>query len=63
MRRRRVNYAAFLLAVILLGLASRAYSPPLPPFIRAYAGDALWALAAYLTVATLFPAYPSGGSR
>ena len=58
MRRRRLKYAAFLLAVILLGLASRAYSPPLPPFVRVYVGDALWALAAYLTVATLFPRLP-----
>jgi hypothetical protein len=53
-----VKYATFLLAVILLGLASRAYSPPLPPFVRAYVGDALWALAAYLTVAILFPRLP-----
>jgi hypothetical protein len=57
-RRRRVQYAAYLLAVILLGLASRAYSPPLPSFVRAYVGDALWALAAYLTVALLFPRLP-----
>jgi len=57
-RRRRVTYAAFLLAVILLGLASRAYSPPLPSFVRAYVGDTLWALAAYLTVAFLFPRLP-----
>lgn len=58
MSRRRVKYAAFLLAVILLGLASRAYSPPLPPFVRAYVGDALWSLAAYLTLALLFPSLP-----
>lgn len=50
MRRRRVKYASYLLAVILLGPASRAYAPPLPPFVRAYVGDALWALAAYLMV-------------
>lgn len=55
MRRHRVKYAVFLLTVILLGLASRVYSPPLPPFVRAYVGDALWALAAYLTVAILLP--------
>jgi hypothetical protein len=57
-KRRRIKYVPILLAVILLGLASRAYSPPLPPFVRAYAGDALWALAAYLTVALLFPRLP-----
>lgn len=60
MRRSRVIYAASLLAVILLGLASRAYTPPLPPFVRAYVGDALWALAAYMTVALLFPRLPVG---
>jgi hypothetical protein len=53
--RSRTTYAALTSAVILLGLASRAYSPPLPAAIREYAGDALWALAAYLTVALLFP--------
>jgi hypothetical protein len=57
-RRHRVKYAAFLLAVILLGLASRAYSPPLPPFVRAPVGDALWPLAAYLTIAFLSPRLP-----
>jgi hypothetical protein len=56
--RRRAKYAAFLLAVIMLGLASRAYSPP-PSFVRAYVGDALWAVAAYLTVAFLFPRLPA----
>jgi len=39
----------------MIGLASRAYSPPLLPFVRAYVGDALWALAAYLTGALLIP--------
>lgn len=57
-RRRRVKYAASLPAVILLGLASRAYLPPLPSFVRTYVGDALWDLAAYLTVAFLFPRLP-----
>jgi hypothetical protein len=55
MRRNRVAYFVGLVAVILLGLASRAYTPPLPAPVREYAGDALWALAAYLTVAILFP--------
>lgn len=58
MRRSRVKYAALLFAVVLLGLASRSYTPPLPPFVRAYVGDALWALAAYITVALLFPRLP-----
>ena len=56
--RSRYKYAVLILAVILLGLASRAYSPPLPPAVWDYAGDALWALAAYLTIAFLFPRLP-----
>lgn len=60
MRRSRIEYATATLAVVLLGLASRAYSPPLPSFVREYAGDALWALAAYITVAFLFPRLPVG---
>lgn len=60
MERSRTTYAVLVSAVILLGLASRAYSPPLPWPVREYAGDALWALAAYLTVAFLFPRLPAG---
>ena len=58
MKRRRVIYGSLLLAIILLGLGSRAYSSPFPTFVRAYVGDALWALAAYLTVTLLFPRLP-----
>lgn len=58
MKRHRAKYGSLLLAVILLGLASRAYSPPFPTFVRDYVGDALWALAAYLTAALLFPRLP-----
>lgn len=61
MRRSRYTYAILIPAVILLGLASRSYSPPLPPWVRAYAGDVLWALAAYLTFAFLFPRLPVWG--
>jgi hypothetical protein len=59
--RSRYRYAALIVAVVLLGLASRAYSPPLPPAVKDYAGDALWALAAYLTIAFLFPRLPVRG--
>ena len=58
--RSRFRYAALLLAVILLGLASRAYSPPLPAAVKEYAGDALWALAVYLAAALLFPRLSAG---
>ena len=57
-RRSRYTYAVLILVVIMLGLASRSYSPPLPPAIKEYAGDGLWALATYLTLAFLFPRLP-----
>lgn len=57
-RRSRYTYAALILVVILLGLASRSYSPPLPLAVKEYAGDGLWALATYLTLAFLFPRLP-----
>ena len=60
MERSRTTYAVLISAAVLLGLASRAYSPPLPWPVREYAGDALWALAAYLGVAFLFPRLPAG---
>jgi hypothetical protein len=39
----------------LLGIGSRRYAHVLPVFIAAYAGDTLWALAAYLGVGLLVP--------
>lgn len=54
-KRNRIIYAAGILTVILLGLASRSGSPLLPALVKEYAGDTLWALAAYLSVAFLFP--------
>lgn len=44
-----------MLSVIGLGLASRSQILPLPLFVREYAGDALYAVAAYLTLAFLAP--------
>ncbi|HEV2736898.1 MAG TPA: DUF2809 domain-containing protein [Longimicrobiaceae bacterium] len=41
--RSRALYLALALAVVALGLASRRFRPALPPFLGAYAGDALWA--------------------
>jgi hypothetical protein len=37
-----------------LGLASRSQTPLVPSIIKEYAGDTLWALAAYLMVGFLF---------
>jgi hypothetical protein len=43
----RARYLALLLLTIALGLASRRWADALPRFIGAYAGDTLWAVAAY----------------
>ncbi len=50
---------AVLLALVLViatGLGSRTAIWPMDGWVRAYAGDALWAVAAYLGVALLRPA-------
>ena len=39
----------------LLGLGSRRFGPHLPGFVAAYAGDMLWALAAFLGIGLLLP--------
>ncbi len=38
-----------------LGIGSRRYSRALPTFIAAYAGDTLWALAAFLGIGLILP--------
>ena len=55
LRQSRIIHAVWIVTVILLGLASRSGSPFIPLIIKEYAGDALWALAAYLMIAFLFP--------
>jgi hypothetical protein len=55
MRRSRITYLIVMIAVIILGLASRRYARLLPEFIAAYAGDTLWALTAFLGIGLLFP--------
>ena len=56
-KRSRAAYTALIIAVIILGLASRAKTiqPPLPPFISEYAGDTLWALMVFFGFGFLFP--------
>ena len=54
--RRRVYYALALALVIVAGLASRSSAAAaLPAFVKAYAGDTLWALALFLFLALLLP--------
>ena len=47
-RRPRIAWISLIGFVILLGLGSRRFGAHLPDFLAAYAGDALWALAAFL---------------
>jgi len=42
-----------------LGLGSRRYAPSLPGFIATYAGDTLWALAAFLAIGLVLPTAPT----
>jgi Protein of unknown function (DUF2809) len=55
--RSRLSYALLIIAVIVLGLASRAKSlqPFLPSFISEYAGDTLYAVMIYFGLAFLRP--------
>lgn len=53
--RSRLIVAGCLLAVVGLGLASRAFAEIVPAFVAANAGDALWTVAVYLSLALLFP--------
>jgi glycopeptide antibiotics resistance protein len=55
LKRRKSTYAFCIFSVILLGLFSRSQLPVIPALVREYAGDTFYALAAYLTIAFLFP--------
>lgn len=53
--RKRLKLGALLLLVIILGLGSRRFGNALPEFIASNAGDALWTIAVYLSLAITFP--------
>jgi hypothetical protein len=58
MRTRRRNPALWIVLLLLtvaLGLGSRRYATSLPRFVAAYAGDTLWATAAFLGFGLLLP--------
>jgi Protein of unknown function (DUF2809) len=56
LRRRKPLVQIILIALAcLLGIGSRRYSQWLPAFIAAYAGDTLWALAAFLAIGLVLP--------
>ena len=46
--------------VVLMGIGSRHYPHILPRFIAAYAGDTLWALAAFLGIGLVLPRASTG---
>ena len=54
-RRHRFFQIVLIALVCLLGIGSRRYSNALPRFIAAYAGDTLWALAAFLGLGLILP--------
>jgi hypothetical protein len=55
-RRRNPLIQIILIALVyLVGIGSRRYSHALPGFIAAYAGDTLWALAAFLGIGLVVP--------
>ena len=53
--RNRLVYAALMLLVVALGLASRRFAIWLPHFVAIYAGDTLWALLVFLGIGFLWP--------
>ena len=55
--RRLMILGALLLLVIAAGLGSRRYGDALPEFVAANAGDLLWTVAVYLTLAILAPTW------
>jgi hypothetical protein len=54
-RRNPLIWLALIALVIPLGLGSRRYAHALPGFIATYAGDTLWALAAFLGFGVILP--------
>ena len=55
-RRRNPLVQIILIALAcLLGIGSRRYAHALPGFITTYAGDTLWALAAFLGIGLILP--------
>lgn len=53
--RNRPLLGAILILVILLGLGSRKFGEVIPDFLAIHAGDALWTVAVYLTLALACP--------
>ena len=58
LNRSRVVYGMLMIAVLLLGLASRQFFGDIS-FIKTYVGDALWALMVFFGFAVLFNRWPT----
>jgi hypothetical protein len=60
-RKRNILVGITLIALVAcLGLGSRRFAGHLPGFVAAYAGDTLWALAAFLGIGLLLPRTSTG---
>ncbi len=54
-RRNRLLQLVLIVVVSILGIGSRRYGDHLPGFIADYAGDTLWAVAAFLAIGLVLP--------
>jgi hypothetical protein len=54
-RRKPLIQIALITLVCVLGIGSRRYAQALPGFVAAYAGDTMWALAAFAGIGLLLP--------
>jgi len=54
-RRNPLTWIALVALTITFGIGSRRLGHSLPGFVAAYAGDTLWALAAFLGIGLLLP--------
>ena len=54
-RRNPVIWLAMIALAAVLGISSRRFAAMLPGFIAAYAGDTLWAFAAFLGIGLILP--------
>jgi hypothetical protein len=59
-RRHPFARLALIALVACLGIGSRRFAGHLPGFVAAYAGDTLWALAAFLGIGLLLPTASTG---
>lgn len=54
-RRQPLLQLVLIASTIVLGLSSRTFAPALPSVVGSYAGDTLWALAAFLGFGLILP--------